>query len=117
MTNTDALRALLARVEAASGPDREINREIEHVVCGAPRPRPGFQMAYPSRYTESLDAAVALVERIKPNEAGVLIGDAYREMSRRFGWHMAHTRPNQLAQFPIIICIKLLNCLIEAESN
>ena len=66
MTDTDALRALLARVEAATEPDREINREIEHIVCGVPRPRSGFQMAYPSRYTESLDAAVALVRRLLP---------------------------------------------------
>ena len=73
------LTALLERVEAATGPDREIDTEIARAFGWTPPginpalwegketpswwATPGFGMP---AYTSSLDAAIALVERVLP---------------------------------------------------
>lgn len=61
----EQLRDLIARVEAAQGPDADLDRMIDHYV---PRgPQPAFHLALSLRdkwkvpaYTASLDAALTL---------------------------------------------------------
>jgi hypothetical protein len=75
------LSDLIERVEKATGPDREIDYEIARTIEGyanAPTDLEGIQAAdhgagiwpdggQPGRYTASLDAAIALVERVLPD--------------------------------------------------
>jgi hypothetical protein len=74
MPSADELRALLARVENATGPDREIDKALFAVFD----PERANRMTYVQyegyapmwtapAYTASLDAALALVERVLPN--------------------------------------------------
>ena len=51
--------AIISRLEAATGPNYEIECSI-HEMCGEQRP------IIPSPYTASLEAAIALVERMLP---------------------------------------------------
>lgn len=59
------LQSLLERLEKATGPDREIDQDIEDIVrLGiAPRDKP---LPFCPKYTSSLDAALSLVERVLP---------------------------------------------------
>jgi len=80
MSTKAELQALLERVKAATGPDREIDLEIAlfagwtHVrMKGDAKPywrKPGetqyFMRYEPPRYTASLDAITALIERELP---------------------------------------------------
>lgn len=54
------LPELLARVEAATGPDPQLDGALDVALNG------GDGEMYPARVTSSLDAAVALVERVLP---------------------------------------------------
>lgn len=62
MADPAALRALLARLEAAEGPDREVDRAL-HVAVGLDMGEEVHLGALLNAYTASIDAAVALVER------------------------------------------------------
>lgn len=65
------LHSLLTRVEAATGPDRELDNMIR---CALYEPaKRGMWLPY----TASLDAALALVEDIFPGCKGSLTFDAY----------------------------------------
>lgn len=84
------LRALIERVEKLGGPDREVDGEIFYAVagseweeayrraqepCGCPHDM-AVEVAksrYAPRFTASLDAAIALCERVLPG--------CYREMT------------------------------------
>jgi hypothetical protein len=55
----EELIALAERVEALSGPDREVDRAIVESVRG--KPKLGFQHGRIDHYTASLDAAMSLV--------------------------------------------------------
>ena len=56
------LSELIARVEKATGPDPEIENEIERLFGDVPLIAHGLNIRWP-HYTSSLDAVVALVER------------------------------------------------------
>jgi len=84
MSTKAELQALIERVKAATGPDREIDLEIAlfagwtHVrMKGDAKPywrKPGetqyFMRSEPPRYTASLDAITAMIERDVPTGAG-----------------------------------------------
>ena len=68
------LPALISRVAAAQGPDREIDFAVGETVLGLKRcneelPAGGLckEVHEADHYTASLDAAVAMVERVLPN--------------------------------------------------
>lgn len=109
MTDLNALPALLARVEAATGGDREMDGDIAKTVLGwtcvkmkgdaKPYWRsPEQQREYylrsadgPPRYTSSLDATVALVKKLRP-DWNVVSGHS---------WMLSSTHP---PTFPNYIC-------------
>ncbi len=63
-----ALRSLRDRVAAAGGPDRDIDQDLFCDLGLCPRGEDGILDAYRApRYSESLDAVVALVERVLPD--------------------------------------------------
>ena len=59
---TESLRSILERVEAADGADREIDFAIAEALDGVNRVSSAARL----RYTASLDAAVALVQKMLP---------------------------------------------------
>ena len=69
------LTALLSRVEAATGPDRELDRDILLAVGGAidgqywrwPGEERSSSFGALPPFTSSLDATVALVEKLRPD--------------------------------------------------
>lgn len=68
----EELEALLARVESATGPDREIDLALMILGWGGPRERyltdelDRLAFGEQWKFTASLDAALALVERVLP---------------------------------------------------
>lgn len=69
---------LIARVEALTGPDREVDHAI-HEATNPPL-RAGYRFGSVPKYTASLDAAVALTERALPGQewsTGVKDGQAW----------------------------------------
>lgn len=116
------LRALLTRLEAASGGDRDIDRELEHQFVGVPRPPAGMQMAHPSRFTDSLDRAVGLVEKMLPGwrwvvhnpRSGLSYGASVSDPAR--GGIVAVAEKG-IASAPLAVCAALLKALIaQAET-
>ncbi|KQT08490.1 hypothetical protein ASG40_11455 [Methylobacterium sp. Leaf399] len=66
MATADELRALLARVEGATGPDRRLDYEVfvAFAVQGHANPWDPEQGHF---YTVSIDDALALIERVLPS--------------------------------------------------
>jgi hypothetical protein len=63
----DVLEGLLERVKEASGPDREIDREIQKALDIGPTSFTQDEFNHwPLRVTKNVDAALALVERVLP---------------------------------------------------
>lgn len=69
--NRDDLEGLLQRIEAATGPDREIDHAITEMAWGRCDFGSG-RYAYPMAVTSSLDAIVGLIERELSDQAGVV---------------------------------------------
>lgn len=69
---SEALKALAERVEAATGPDREIDFGLHEMASKAPSVVPpkylriGGDSPSTPFYTSSIDAALGLVERVLP---------------------------------------------------
>lgn len=77
------LAELLVRVKAATGPDREIDRAIERLEHGPD------VIPFTPAYTASIDAALALVERVLPgwfvDHMGADVAGSIGDM-KTFGW-------------------------------
>jgi hypothetical protein len=66
MSRSEELRELLARVEMATGGDRETDASIHEILGWQDRP-PGFRIHSDlPEYTRSVDAAFALITRALP---------------------------------------------------
>ena len=84
-------QSLIARVEAGTGPDRELNRDICVALGFVPSGFPHVLTA--PRLTASLDACLALQEHVLPGTCGLLI------FSQRGAAATVHTAaPNDLAR-------------------
>ena len=88
------LNELAAKVEGLSGPDREVDYLIADAVLGAVKPP--FRRGHCEKYTESIDAAMTLVEGKRgwmlnnfdgPNGTGEasVWGDSMTKFSDGFG--------------------------------
>ena len=118
---------LIARLEALSGPDREVDRHVAVAVGLAKRLsgiaavewRPGNTYSVPPAYTASIDAAVALAIS-KLDSGSVDIEVAYRSVGGR-----AHGRAEicgpavygegRAANPAIALCIALLRSTTESD--
>lgn len=96
MTRADLIEALIARVEAAEGPSRELDAEIARATGWTTYPV-GWWLApdktshtEPPRYSESLDAAAALVPEGHNWSLDVLLRDG-NEARTFYGAH-----PNEI---------------------
>jgi hypothetical protein len=77
------LSALLERVEKAEGPRYELDQAINRAVDS-------WQPAVPPPYTASLDAALALVERVLPGHRSIV-----ERAHDGTGWAMIQTGPEE----------------------
>ncbi|WP_421565942.1 hypothetical protein [Ochrobactrum sp. EDr1-4] len=106
---------LIDRLSKLDGPDREEDAEIAKSVGGLKANREfgmggnwwdrwtdgGLTVGLPA-YTASVDAAIALAERVQPYSIMVLFNDA-------FIWLHARYRPeNHSKMLPIALCTALL---------
>jgi hypothetical protein len=129
---------LLARVEAATGPDRALDSAIAIALRvgaeGYPRSplgtfRPGYVQADLGRdgwsvgwrtepYTASLDAALALVARALPGGWHVNLGRTYRDKSGRGPW-MAYLEndPDEAQAHAPTASLALLAAMLRALGN
>jgi hypothetical protein len=84
MTRAELL-ALAARVEAATGADRELDRRIDHIRWPVPQPAYHLELSLRDRwdvpaFTSSIDAAASLVPatastwRLDPRCASICVG-------------------------------------------
>lgn len=110
MTSSPDLAALLVRVEAAEGADRELDEQIAMRLAGfKPTIRLGHEVlgnlrdvpAHSPRYTESLDSALALCERLNCSPKLMLLGA------------LASMEKFELSRLPLAIIAMLLRGLIE----
>ena len=69
---TPTISSLLSRVRAASGPDRELDADIWQALCWKHHWR---EIAKGTPFTGSIDAAVALVERVLPGCSLTILRD------------------------------------------
>jgi hypothetical protein len=56
-----------------------------------------------SMSVRGVDAALSKVAVELPTDASNIIYTAWKELSNRYGWHVTHPRPEQLAQFGVAI--------------
>ena len=101
---------LIARLEKLTGPDREVDREIQ-IALGLPFSEVLSDKPFLiNAYTASLDAAVALVERIRPGKWPDILRQAISEMGREFHWHICLVKvpPSLLAKYVLLALFRAL---------
>lgn len=77
MQPDQSLEGLRARVEAATGPDRVLDGDLQFAFMGC-------IFNPPPSYTASTDAALALVERMKPGHGCLLLSKALDNLWQAF---------------------------------
>lgn len=139
MTDCSLLEDLLARVNRASRREIALERAI---MCGpggwvrlkpSEHPRnhkhPMFvdtQEAYGTfegqtlyrdvpRIMESVDAAIAFIERVLPGRAAELLREALSDLGKRFAWHIRTEKPGEIAMLPLALLAVGLSALILKE--
>lgn len=128
VSNKTEIKELMERVRAATGPDRDLDFLIQIHVA---HPLTGEEhytlqdvmndfallgadgMVIDAPYTASIDAALALVERVLPGRWNEILGAALRGMSKTFHWHIAFPKPGQMDGLPLAILACLLQALQE----
>jgi hypothetical protein len=102
----DALASLIARVEAATGPDRRLDLDICAALGTleyASTARGYTRMPHPE-LTASIDAALAFAERVLPGKGWRLLYSAMMD------WR-AHVEPNVGKLLPRVLILALLRAL------
>lgn len=112
------LSTLIERVEALTGPSRDADYRIEKAIV-----RPGefpaseiwppfmvgskFDRSIPA-YTASIDAAVALVERVLPGKSMSMIRAAIDLMYERGGWEGREVQ-DLLPRYIVLLALRALH--------
>ena len=128
------LAALIERLEKLTGPDREVDEAIHRIAQPNAdmfrrwNPEPivdysdvgshwkwnaewlsgGFSSVPFPKYTASLDAVIALVERELPGKWPELLREAISVLGKRHRWHIMPPEPGQLAELAPALCLALL---------
>ena len=127
-TDRDDIASLLAKVKAATGPDRELDFWVETLVANPLTGDEGYTldevtadfrllgpdgMTIGGAYTASIDAALRLVERLYPGEGIVLETHGIN----RAGIGQSGKHPATGATPPLAILTSLLSALLAAEDR
>lgn len=59
-------------------------------------------------FTASVDATIALAERVLPGKGIDLLREAISELGKKYHWHICLKKPEQVKELPIQVCIALL---------
>lgn len=129
------LTALIERLEKADGPDRELDGSIHNRLFGteyvrSPRSVTGFLTSSENNgcptvpaYTASIDAAVALAERVLPGSLYRIekLGDGSGLPTSKRGWATAGLPGEQEQAYAatpaLAICIATLRALSAQEGS
>ena len=134
------IEELIAALEMATGPSRELDCAIAVTIDGyyeiPPKweggpvgygyveddgkryvePGHGGDQLVP-HYTASIDAAVALVNRVLPGKWPDILHAALRELGKQNNWHICLVEPGQERALPIAILIEALKAKLSQEKN
>jgi hypothetical protein len=122
MTPATEMVELVERVEKATEGSRELDEILTAWSVGATRQedatfdhkpayhRDGFWVSIEpiTPLTTSIDAALALTERLLPLQSADILREALTILSRRFAWHIALKQPGQMEQLPLAIILATL---------
>lgn len=139
---TSTLRTLLDRVEKGEGRDEELDvrlvaaffapkdaqvmqSPINGAWCifdgtdrnGRPRLWEHRPLGYQPSPTSSIDAAVALIEKVLPNEMPDAIHAAWSALGQQNHWHIALYREGQMKAFPRALLAATLRAKIAQEGE
>lgn len=68
----------------------------------------GGSFPHAPAYTASVDAAIALAERVLQGKGIDLLREAISELGKKYDWHICLKKPEQAKELPIQVCIALL---------
>jgi hypothetical protein len=126
-TSRQQLRALAERVAKASGPDTDLDYDIQRTLAG-----PGAwttDREYYPPITSSIDSALALVERVLPNWQGIYLTSEWTGIKRpgngeefsctlRRGIHSyVLVESNKRPSFPLAILSALIVALLSEAAH
>lgn len=112
------LNELLERVSSATGPDRELDRDIcIELAIDMATDDGAVGWKSPPHFTASTDAALALVERVLPAGWPDVLREAISELSRRHSWNITFPVAGQREELSLAILAALLSALISKESQ
>lgn len=84
---------------------------LDHLIMDVdPGPR-----TMPWNYASSLDASMALVERMAPTQWPTVLRTAISDMANEHAWHICYPRIGQRAELPIKILLALFRTLEAKE--
>ena len=124
---------LIDRLSKLDGPDREVDAEImalfyvrgkRHIGAymendrGIDEPVESDVWIDPNTerwvstsahyFTASVDVAIAMAERVLPGKSIDLLREAISELGKKYHWHICRTKPEQVRELPIQVCIAIL---------
>ena len=119
MTDLPALPALLARVEAATGGDREIDAELSRAfgVQYIPNPNNNGPKFVARQLTTSLDATVALVRKKRPGGHWRVVGIWGNGYATLYGADSQQDANVRAATPELALLAALLRSMIEEEGR
>ena len=100
MADPSTLRALLERVKSATGPDTRLDLAVHMALHPSDFPdRWSWDDDRPLRITASLDAALALVERVMPG--------CFWDLERDYIYDAGHLAPRSVARVRVAMTARL----------
>lgn len=109
------LNALVERIEAGSGEDVDLHAAILTAVIGVNAPDAKRWYGAGRSPLDSLDAAVALVERVLPGRSAEILREALSALGKKHRWHINLQRPGQIDELPRLVVAATLRALSHAD--